>query len=151
MPPAAPGHPSSTPIGPTSTTPVSIEIPSQDPDQDENEDMVASDSSDDDGDESPDVHAAARIAADTILRAQIGMTINKSKDGVSATWTVVEPTTSPFPPTVCADEPKFGLVHGLPLIQGEPDLLAVWLRLYPGDMEAHLDAMRLCVTPRLAS
>ena len=141
VPPAAPGLPSSTPNGPVTTTPASIEIATQDPDQAEEEDLGADESDDDDEDESPDVHEAARIAAKATLEAQIGTTVSRSKDGVSAIWTVVSPTTSPFPSTARVDETKFGLIDGLPLIQGEPDLLAVWLRMYPGDMETHVLAM----------
>ena len=78
------------------------------------------------------------------LQAQVGTKVDRSKDGISALWTVVDPSTSPYPKP-CDDQDelrcKFGLVNGCPLIQGEPDLLALWLLLYPGDMEAHLDAM----------
>ncbi len=101
--------------------------------------MIEAESDSDDDVESNDVHDRARILAAEVLRREIGKVVSKTKDGTTATGTVSTSTlasSSPPPP-----KPSAGLVDGLPLKQGEPDLLALWLKLYPGDMSKHIAAM----------
>jgi hypothetical protein len=124
--------------------PETQEIASEDPDQAEEEDLDVDDSDDDDDDESPDEHARARIDAEIILASKVGAEVSRkcASSGKTALWKVVPATIQPFK----LDEPRpstsFGLVGGLPLLSsGEPDIVTLWLKLYPGDMSSHLAAM----------
>ena len=124
--------------------PETLEIPSEDPDQAEEEDLDEGDSDDDDDDESHDEHARARIDAEIILASKVGAKVNRkcASSGKTALWTVVPATTQPFELVEPRSSPSFGLVGGLPLLSsGEPDIVALWLKLYPGDMSSHLAAM----------
>jgi hypothetical protein len=120
------------------------EIVSEDPDQAEEEDLVENDSDDDDDNESPDEHARARADANIILASKVGTVVSRrcATANKTAVWTVVESTSLPFPLAVPRPSPSFGLVGGLPLLpSGEPDLVSLWLALYPGDMSSHIATM----------
>ena len=139
-------HPQATTIL-TPTIPAALEIASKDPDQAEEEDFDENDSDDDD-DVSADEHARARKDAEILLASKVGEEGSPkcASSRKTAVWTVVRSETQPF----VLDEPRpphvSGMVGGLPLLpSGDPDILALWLALYPGDMSRHLEVMNATV------
>ena len=87
-----PSIPAVSPTALPTTTPVSIEIPSQDADQADEEDLIEADSDSDDDVESNDVHERARRQASEVLLREIGKVVSKTKDGITAAWTVTNST-----------------------------------------------------------
>ena len=74
------------------------------------------------------------------MSAEARKQVIKKKNGQTVTWTVANLTT---PLTSVDSQPakKIGLVDGLPILNGEPDLLRLWSVLYPGDIKLHISAI----------
>jgi hypothetical protein len=126
---------------------------SLDPDQEEEEDIPEDLSDDEDDNLSGDEHQRARQDAARVLAAQVGKTTTRTNDRREAiVWTVVTSTSEVVaapdntvvasgiqPPTSPESSTLAGLVGGLPTTTtGEVDIVSLWLRLYPGDMQQHL-------------
>jgi hypothetical protein len=101
----------------------------------ETDDTQGLDDSDaDDGDD--DVHVQSRKDAEVLLAGLVGHQV-KLKDNI--TWTVVDNVLdSTEEPRQAALGTAAGLRGGLPTADGDLDLLALWLKFYPGDMDVDL-------------
>jgi hypothetical protein len=76
------------------------------------------------------------------LSEEVGKEGVKKKDNTTVTWTVVDCNSSSSREhlqPLCGE--LFGLIVGLPIKNGDPDLLRLWLTLYPVNFEMHLNNM----------
>jgi len=77
------------------------------------------------------------------LSEEVGKEGVKKKDNTTVTWTVVDCNSSSSREHLQPPRGElFGLIGGgLPIKNGEPDLLRLLLTLYPGNFEMHLNNM----------
>ena len=88
-------------------------------------------------------HEERRQASYAACRALVGKTveINDTDRRTVHTWTVVRQATSSTADVRASDFEDVGLRGGIPIVNCDVDLVAFFLKLYPGDLDADLKRM----------